>query len=218
MNTLDKLTDFYINGTDPDFSPLRNQSFVKPAFGNDRVYLIPGHFYTFIKLNPISPDQVPTADEYEQMRNPSLRELSLISKYKTKLPYYDNQPIFLALDQEGLGLNIKIVSQAMRKNLIRTYLNAMSRPLELCFSDGELMEFRQRPGLRSFLSVNLGFIRSLFGLDELKLGLLVNKYNREEMRNLTLIDWDLVPNLHLVNYSTDRMISTRSNFSLFEIK
>jgi hypothetical protein len=94
----------------------------------------------------------------------------------------------------------------------------MQPALDLCFKEGELLPIRQRPSLNSFLSVNLGFIKQVSGLDDLKFNLLVNKYNREQMRNLTLIDWDTVPNLHLANYSTDRLISTRSSFSLFEIK
>jgi hypothetical protein len=64
----------------------------------------------------------------------------------------------------------------------------------------------------------LRLVKAIIGMPEFKLNLLVNKYNREKMRNLTLVDWDDVPKLPLVNYSTDRMISARSNFSLFEIK
>jgi hypothetical protein len=219
MSTLDKIRDFYRNGTDPEFSPQPNHVFTNHSQkGGDRVYLLPGHFYSFLNLTPIGPDQVPTIDEYEILRNPSLRDQSLVSKYKIRLPYYDNQPIFLALDQYGLGLNIKIMSQFLRKRFIRTYMLRMQPALDLCFKEGELLPIRQRPSLNSFLSVNLGFIKQVSGLDDLKFNLLVNKYNREQMRNLTLIDWDTVPNLHLANYSTDRLISTRSSFSLFEIK
>ena len=72
--------------------------------------------------------------------------------------------------------------------------------------------------LSAFYRVNLDFIKAVSGLPDIKFNLLVNKYNREKMRNLSLIDWNDVPKLHLANYSTDEMISARSSFSLFEIK
>jgi hypothetical protein len=97
----------------------------------------------------------------------------------------------------------------------------MSTPLANCFEDGNLMEFNKRIRERAvapFFTVDTTFIKTLLGMPDIKFNLLVNKYNREKMRNLTLIDWDTVPNLHLANYSTDRTISARSSFSLFEIK
>ena len=219
MTSLDKLQDFYKNGVDPDFKPEPNHVFVNMTQrGGDKVYLFPGHFYTFLNLNPVGPDTVPTWDEYEILRNPSLRDKTIVDKYKgQRLPYYDNRPIFLALSQDGWALNIKVMSQFMRKRFVRTYLNRMERPIINCFQDGELMEFTKRP-LAPFLAINSQMVKTITGIPDLKYELLVNKYSREQMRNLTLIDWPDVPKLHLPNYSTDKMISARSQFSLFEIK
>jgi hypothetical protein len=174
-----------------------------------------------MELEPIGPDQVPTWDEYELLKHPSVKDAALAAKYRVKKPYYDNLPIFLALSPDGLGLNVKLMSQPLRKRFIRTYLNRMSTPLANCFEDGNLMEFNKRIRERvvaPFLNVDTTFIKTLLGMPDIKFNLLVNKYNREKMRNLTLIDWDTVPNLHLANYSTDKTISARSSFSLFEIK
>ena len=221
MNQLEKIQDFYQNGTDPDFTPNPNHVFMNMNRGGDRTILIPGHFYTHMELEPIGPDQVPTWDEYELLRYPSVKDAALAAKYRVKKPYYDNRPIFLALSPDGLGLNVKLMSQPLRKMFIRTYLNRISAPLVNCFEDGNLMEFNKRIRERTiapFFMVDTTFVKTVLGMPDIKFNLLVNKYNREKMRNLTLIDWDTVPNLHLANYSTDKTISARSSFSLFEIK
>lgn len=221
MTDYEKLQDFYLKGTNPDFSPEPNHIFMNLTRGGDKVFLIPGHVYSHLELEPVGPDQVPTWDEYEIIKNPSMRDLDLVSKYKIRKPYYDNRPIFLALSSDGLGINLKLMSQPLRKKFMMMYLRAMATPLTNCYSDGKLLEISERirsGAIAPFLGVNLGLVKTILGMPEFKLNLLVNKYNREKMRNLTLIDWDDVPKLHLANYSTDRMISARSNFSLFEIK
>lgn len=221
MTNLDKLRNFYLSGTDPEFTANPNHVFMKDPIPGERTFLVPGHFYTHLELNPIGSDSVPTWDEYEILKNPSLRDLDKVTKYPVTLPYYDNRPIFLALSQDGLGINLKIMSQLLRKQFIRTYLKQIAVPLEKCYSDGKLIDFSERlrlPEIRPLFGVNLPFIKAMTGFPDIKFNLLVNKYNRERMRNLTLIDWDDVPKLHLANYSTDKSVSTRSAFSLFEIK
>lgn len=221
MTNYERLQAFYQSGTDPEFSPNPNHDFMNLTRGGDRTVLLPGHIYSHLELEPIGPDQVPTWDEYEILKNPSMRDLNLVSKYKIRKPYYDNRPIFLAIDQNGLGINLKLMSQNLRKKFLMTYLRVMETPISNCYSDGNLMPFQERIQagvLGPFLGVDYRMVRTIIGMPEFKLNLLVNKYNREKMRNLTMIDWDDVPKLHLANYSTDRMISARSSFSLFEIK
>jgi hypothetical protein len=155
------------------------------------------------------------------MRNPSTRDLDKSAKYKTTRPFYDNLPIFLALSDDGWGLNVKIMAQPLRKLFIKTYLIIMDTALERCYDQGTLTDFNERlrnKTVSPFLRVNSDFIKTISGIPDIKFNLLVNKYNREKMRNLTLIDWNDVPKLHLANYSTDKTISARSSFSLFEIK
>lgn len=219
MTNFEKLQDFYINGNDPEFEPIPNQSFVK-NISAELVPFIPGHFYTHIELFPIGPDDVPTWDEYEILKNPSTRDLQRSVKYKINKPYYDNRPIYLALDSNGLGLNIKLMSQGLRKSFIMMYLRVMKNAISNCYNDGELSDLRTRlrdGKIMPFLSINYEIIKRMIGMPDFKLGILVNKYNREKIRNLTLIDWDDVSKLPLVNYSTDRTISSRSSFSLYEI-
>lgn len=223
MTQLEELQNFYQKGIDPVWSPTPNHQFINMTqTGGERVPLIPGHFYTFMELNPVGPDEVPTYDEYQQMAYPSNRDKALIAKYqRVKKPYYDNRPIFLALSQDGFGLNIKIMSQLLRKKFIRTYLSRIQTPLEKCFVGGNLIDFKTRLGMQEvypIFTVNLDFIRSISGLPDFAFNLLVNKYSRETMRNLTLIDWPEVPKLHLPNYSTDRTVSIRSDFSIIQIK
>lgn len=221
MTNYEKLKEFYQSGVDPEFSPTPNHIFMNLTRGGDRTILVPGHFYTHMELEPVGPDQVPTWDEYEIMKNPSPRDLAMVSKYKITKPYYDNRPIFLALSTDGFGINVKLMAQPLRKKFIATYLNQISPILDNCYENGTLLDFPtriQRGSLAPFLRVNLNLVKAILGMPDFKLNLLVNKYNREKMRNLTLIDWDDVPKIPLANYSTDRTISARSSFSLFEIK
>lgn len=222
MTKLQELENFYRNGVDPVFAATPNHIFLKTPSSADRVALVPGHFYSFQELNPIQPEEVPTVDEVELMKYPTKREDELIAKYsKIKKPYYDNRPIFLYLGND-FGLDVKLMSQRLRKRFIQTYLSCVHAPLSACYdSEGELIDFHTRIrslGVRPFFSVDLALVRQIIGIPDLRLSLLVNKYKRENMRYLTLIDWNDVPKLHLANYSTDRTISMRSNFSLIEIK
>ena len=80
MTQLESIQNFYQNGVDPEFSPNPNHIFMNTTRGGDRTILIPGHFYSFLQLDPVSPDQVPTWDDYEIMRNPSTRDLDKSAK------------------------------------------------------------------------------------------------------------------------------------------
>jgi hypothetical protein len=56
---------------------------------------------------------------------------------------------------------------------------------------------------------------SIIPYSGIKFEFLVDKYNREEMRYLSLIDWPNVPKIGEVNYSRDESIATRSQISDF---
>ena len=222
MTQLEELQAFYRDGTDPFFVAQPNHVFIKQPVTGERVVLVPGHFYTFQELHPVMPDAVPTVDEVEMMRYPGKSEDSLMQKYTgIKKPYYDNRPIFLYLGND-FGLDVKLMNQRLRKTFVRSYLSRIQRPLAQCFdNDGKLLDFGKRirmSELNPIFGVTAGFVKSITGLPDIKFDLLVNKYRREGMRYLTLIDWPDVPKLHLANYSTDKSISSRSYFSLLEIK
>lgn len=223
MTKQQEVTKFIESGQDPVFVATPNHPFIaRPQFGEDRVVLVPGHFYTFQELNPVQPYEVPTVDEVELMKYPGKKEDELITKYtKVKKPYYDNRPIILYLGND-IGLDVKLMSQVLRKVFVRTYMTRLLEQVMESFNDdGEPRPFMERvklPKFKSFLSVDYRLVRQLVRLPEVKLDLLVNKYKRDTMTYLTLIDWPEVCKLHLANYSTDRTVSMRSSFSLIEVK
>lgn len=170
-------------------------------------YLVPGHFYTFIQMNQRGDDQLPSLDDYTA-------GLSLGRK-----PYFDNWPVFLALDQYGLGLNVKLIPSLARRIFLRTYLRSILPLLEKLTNDrGEFQDLETRlksPLVNPFGTVNRSWIkeRILGQLPSIKYEFLIDKYNREEMRYLKLIDWPHVPKIGEVNYSTDKAVATRSFIS-----
>jgi hypothetical protein len=169
-------------------------------------YIIPGHFYTFAQMNPRGNDQLPSLDDWT----------AGIAKSK---PYFDNAPIFLALDQYGLGLNVKLIPQLARRFFLRSYIRTVMPVLEKLVDDaGNFLEFTirsQPPRLNPFATVNRNWIRErLFSsVPEIKFDFLVDKYKRDEMRYLTMIDWPHVPKVGEVNYSNDQTIVSRSAIS-----
>jgi hypothetical protein len=168
--------------------------------------ILPGHFYTFVQLFPRGNDQLPSLDDWT-------------GGVATSKPYFDNRPIFLALDQYGLGLNVKLIPVQPRRFFIRNYMKAILPILgNLLDESGKLLsiEKRQRlPEMRPFLSINRGRIRNTFlnQLADRKFDFLVDKYKRDEMRFLKLIDWPHVPKIGEVNYHADPTIATRSSIS-----
>lgn len=168
--------------------------------------LIPGHFYTFVQMNPRGNDQLPSLDDWTT------------GTVNVK-PYFDNWPIFLALDQYGLGLNIKLIPQPRRRLFIQNYVSLILPVLaNLLEENGDLMPFEKRlrqPEIRPFASINRGRVKDTFlnQLSDRKFDFLVDKYKRDEMRFLKLIDWPHVPRIGEVNYSADPAIATRSPIS-----
>jgi hypothetical protein len=169
--------------------------------------IIPGHFYSFFQPIPHGNDQLPSLDDWT----------SGISRAK---PYYDNYPIFLALDQYGRGFNVKLIPQALRRQVIRSYLNLVMPLLKPFVNDTgdfiDLEDRRKSPGLNPFYRISVDLIKEgLFKrTPQIKFDFLVDKYNKDEMRkSLKLIDWPHVPKIGEVNYSNDPMIVSRSSFS-----
>jgi hypothetical protein len=174
--------------------------------GDQVSVIVPGHFYTFAQLNPKGNDLLPSLDDWTT------------GTVNVK-PYFDNAPIFLALDQYGLGLNIKLIPQSARRRFIRQYFKVILPVLSnLLNEDGSLIQFEKRirqPEIGPFLSIGRGGVKNTFlnQLSDRKFDFLVDKYKRDEMRFLTLIDWPHVPKIGEVNYSADPAIATRSSIS-----
>jgi hypothetical protein len=197
--------DYVQSGTVPNFSA----STPNYRFSDEGVqvrYLIPGHFYTFIQMTQRGNDQLPSLDDWT----------AGIAKGK---PYFDNWPIFLALDQYGLGLNVKMMPSLVRRLFLRSYLGAILPALEKAVnSTGEFLSYDERikpPIVTPFGTINRDWIRSRIfsAAPAVKFDFLVDKYKRDEMRYLKLIDWPDVPKIGEVSYTTDPAIATRSSIS-----
>jgi hypothetical protein len=206
---INKIQEFIRTGSVTDFVPEGpNHRFIDESF--QVPFLIPGHTYTFISTNIRGNDGLPSLDDY----------VAGISKGKK--PYIDNRPIFISLGQEGpfeIGLNLKVIPQGLRRTFIRTYLRAIMPILSnLTDSKGEFIEYPKRvrlPEMNPFGGINRNFIKSISQFAGIKFEFLVDKYNREEMRYLGLIDWPHVHKVGEVDYSRDPSIATRSQISDF---
>jgi hypothetical protein len=172
--------------------------------------LIPGHVYTFVAKTVNGNDGLPSLDDYTSGQSDKVK------------PYIDNYPIFISLGHSGpiqFGLNLKVMPQQLRRKFIQTYLNRILPVLSnLTDSKGEFIEYQKRirqPEMNPFGSVNKDFIMNISPYSGIKFEFLVDKYNREEMRYLRLIDWPTVPKIGEVNYSRDESIATRSRISDF---
>mgnify|MGYP003339894948 FL=1 len=176
--------------------------------------LAPGHIYTFVSLRERDSDSLPSLDEYQ------------VSQTKSKKPYFDNRPIFLSLGKAGpmeIGLNLKLMPVQLRKKFLRNYLKQVVIPIveKLVDKSGNLLELTERlrsPGINGLLQIDRQYIGQLSGLTGLNFEFLVDKYNREEMRFLKMIDWPAVPKLGESEYVQDKTIVSKTPISYFLTK
>jgi hypothetical protein len=172
--------------------------------------LIPGHFYAFNVVNRVPNDMVPNLSE--------TRTPAQIQKYSLKRPYFDNSPVCLSLGNDGGGgeivLNFKVIPPKFRTVILRRYLGAIQDRVAQFYNDDELIPFNQRMKgelIGPFLSVNVAFLSKLTGIN-LSFGL--NKYQREQMANLGLIDWEDVSKIERIDYRTDPTVSVKTPLAL----
>lgn len=199
-----ELEDYIDNGSIENFiQPGPSYFFEKEGTPWEYADLIPGHFYTFQQLRTRGNDDLPSLDDWT----------AGLTNVK---PYFDNRPVFLALDQYGLGLNVKLIHQPKRRSFIRNYCSFIRSILSNLLDDnGSLIKLENRirkPEIRPLLSINHSTIKTVFlsQLSDRKFDFLIDKYKRDEMRNPKLIDWPHVPKIGEINYSADPMIATRS--------
>jgi hypothetical protein len=206
------LTDFINDGNSDFVPPNPAYHFDAEAIKVSHPWLLNGHVYTFRVIRPVGNEAVSTLDDYE----------TGLSRVK---PYYDNRPILLSLGKEGpleVGLNLKLLSPAIRRKFIRFYLKRIMPTLEkVTDSDGNFIELDKRvrsSALSPLLGVTRAFIKQASGLTDLNFEFLIDKYKREEMINLSLLDWPDLPKLSKTNYAQDRTIATRTPISYFMTK
>lgn len=209
------LSDYVQDGIVKGFEqPVPNYRFDTEGIDYKFRALAPGHIYTFISLRERGADGLPSLDEYQ------------ISPTKTKKPYADNRPIFLSLGQEGpmeIGLNLKLMPVQLRKNFIRVYLKNTVLPVieNLVDSKDNLLEIEQRltsPEIKKLLQVDRQYIKLASDMSSFNFEFLVDKYNREEMRFLKMIDWPAVPKLGESEYVQDKTIVSKTPISYFLTK
>jgi hypothetical protein len=209
-----KLIKDFITSGDVDYiPPAAVYYFNEEAVPVSHQTLLPGHVYTFRALRPRGSDSVSTLDDYQTGQADGVK------------PYYDNAPIFISLGKAGpleTGLNLKLMPTPVRKKFIRTYLNRILPVLEtLTDENGNLYDIEQRrrmPQIGPLLRVNSGFVWQLSEITGINFEFLVDKYKRDEMRNLSMIDWPDVVKLSNTDYLRDPAIASRTPISYFLTK
>ena len=183
-----------------------NYYFQEETVPYTRGRLVPGHFYAFNIVNRVPNDMVPNLSE--------TRTPSQLATYNLKRPYFDNYPVCLSLGNDGNGgeivLNMKMIPPKFRSIIIRRYLGAVRSRLNGFYRGDELMPFNERLKgelIGPFLTVNAAFMSKLTGIN-LSFGL--NKYQREQMANIGLIDWEDVSKIEQIDYRTDPMIAVKT--------
>ncbi len=199
------LDSYITDGTVAESSHYANYYFQEEGQPFNRFRLIPGHFYSFNVVNALPNDVVPNLSE---TFNPES-----LKQYSVKRPYYDNYPVCLSLggaDGE-IVLNLKMIPPKLRSVIIRRYLGAVRERLKLFYgNDDKLIPFESRLNERTigpFLTVNPAFMSKLTGIN---LSFALNKYQRENMANIALIDWEDVSKIEQIDYRNDPTISVKT--------
>lgn len=205
----------------------QNQYFDREGLIYSLNALLPGHVFTFEYLDSVDGSEVMSIPDYlvqENIGQPALgkdartKEAKQIAKklidgkgYKTTKPYYDMKPIGFALtgfeDKTAeYILNIKCMPRVER-NLIMEALFRGIVPHMLRWgtdTQGDKLEFSKRiqnkEYLAPFLTFNMNPITDTLGNG---IYFWVNKYQRDRIRNVKLIDFDQLPKLGFADYGRD---------------
>lgn len=186
---LAKLKEFIKDGQIPEFSSAGANNYLEGEAGVipvDHRTCISGHIYTFKSISQIGVTL--SVDEWFE---------------KSKSEYLDKQPIFISLGQEGpmeIGLNLKVMPTRLTEELVRSYLKIITPMLDkIVDSDGNFIDLADRIKLPANHSLSRLVNRNFFS----KYEYWIDKYRREDMSYLTLIDWPAVPKLTKVSYSNN---------------
>jgi hypothetical protein len=199
------LQAYITEGTVAESKYYANYYFQEEGKPFSRPKLIPGHFYSFSVVNRLANDMVPNLSETMTAKS--------LEQYAIKKPYYDNRPVCLSLGGDGgeIILDFKMVPPKLRSVIIRKYMNVVKERLKLFYGqDDNLIQFESRlqPELIGpFLSITPAFMFKLTGID---LSFALNKYQRENMTNIALIDWEDVSKIEQIDYRNDPTISVKT--------
>lgn len=205
-----------------NFQP-NNYYFLENSEPYQLPYLIPAHVYTFEYLDNVDQHAITTIDDYLISNNidqpggidrATRKELTteIDSKgYQISRPYYDTRPIGLSLggfNDPGSEyiLNIKCSPLAERNrileilfrgivpNMLRNGINESNEPLPF------MKRINNQGYTQPFVSFQMKNLTDYLGSG---IYFWVNKYNKERMRNVRLIDFDQLPKLGFLEYSSD---------------
>ena len=184
---LAKLKEFIKDGQIPEFSAFGANNYLEDvSIPVDHRTCLSGHVYTFKSISQIGVTL--SVDEWFE---------------KSKSDYLDKQPIFISLGQEGpmeIGLNLKVMPTRLTEELVRSYLKVITPMLDKIVDlKGNFIGLADRVKLPANYSLSRLVNRDFFS----KYEYFIDKYRREDMSYLTLIDWPDVPKLTKINYSNN---------------
>jgi len=184
---LAKLKEFIKDGQIPEFSSFGANNYLEDvSIAVDHRTCLSGHVYTFKSISQIGVT-LPVDEWFET----------------SKSDYLDKQPIFISLGQEGpmeIGLNLKVMPTRLTEELVRSYLKIITPMLDKIVNlDGNFIDLAERIKLPANYSLSRLVNRDFFS----KYEYFIDKYRREDMSYLTLIDWPDVPKLTKINYSNN---------------
>ena len=186
---LAELKEFIKDGQILGFSSAGANNYLEGEAGVipvDHRTCLSGHVYTFKSISQIGVTL--SVDEWFE---------------KSKSDYLDKQPIFISLGQEGpmeIGLNLKVMPTRLTEELVRSYLKVITPMLDKIVDlKGNVIGLADRVKLPATYSLSRLVNRDFFS----KYEYFIDKYRREDMSYLTLIDWPAVPMLTKINYSNN---------------
>lgn len=180
-------------------------------FNNERFYItnnriFPGYFYAF------------TLMQNQEIDLPTLNEYQIDKGIK---PYYDNKPIILLLENpinELIGLNIKILNPNQRLLFLKTYFVLIKDFLNLQLnSNKDFIELEERLTVNNNQLFNnmSKAIRNIGQYLNIDLDFIIDKYTKEDIRELAIIDWPHIISVCNYNYMNDQSILTRTPLNYF---
>lgn len=167
---------------------------------------LPGHVFTFNFVGSLDSSEIPTIDEYFDPKK--------LKNFVHQKPFFDHQPIGLSLGRLSSGpeeyfMDLKAMPKQVL-NLTLQYLFRVIHPAIEKFAitnDREMRPLEERMKnfdyLRYFFSINAEYFRTVLGND---IFFWVNKYNTSQIRNVQLIDFDVLEKLSISNYNYDKSI------------
>lgn len=214
VSYLKRVQESKTNNSQPSGQYFQNVSTPYPA-----KFLLPGHVYTFEYLNDVDEKDIIPIPEYMKTAEQKKKEKEagiVPQDYIITKPYFDLRPIALSfMKNDGdknyeYILNLKCMPYEDRMKVMELLYrgaipNLMRSGVEkIGENQGQLLPFSKRLQDASytapFLSFRMDLLTPFLGS---KLYFWVNKYDKNRIRNVRLIDFDQLDQLAGLDYSKD---------------